>query len=262
MIQKFDNQTENAGGVADVQKDNIPQISASAQNVANPYVQLESDLQEVFGNGFKLDDPAWQDLLLKQIYNNREQNEMLADALERDPRLAQMLADMLEGRRNAHSAMARYFGRSLLNIDEDSPEYEEMMMADEERREEVFRLAQNRREYEENLEMSRPVIESFCKQHGYDPSDFMELVWEQLVFPILSGTYSYEVCTALDHALTYDRDVENAFAAGDVKGRNTSIRRMKEDLGDGMPKGMSSVAPETSSKPRSNNSLLELALNA
>lgn len=64
-----------------------------------------------------------------------------------------------------------------------------------------------------------------------------------------------------DHALTYEKDVEDAFAAGDIKGRNTNIQRMREDFGDGMPKGMSSVAPNIEAR-RKRNSLLEKALNA
>ena len=133
--------------------------------------------------------------------------------------------------------------------------------ADEERKNEMMRLANDRREYEENLEDSMPVIEAFCKERGYDPSDFMDNIWEKLVFPIMAGKYTDDVCTALDHAITYEQDVEDAFAAGDIKGRNANIMRMKEDFGDGLPKGMSSVAPDVEHK-RPRNSLIEKALNA
>jgi hypothetical protein len=125
----------------------------------------------------------------------------------------------------------------------------------------MMRLANDRREYEMNLEASMPVIETFCHEHGYDPSDFMDNVWERLIFPIMAGKYTADVCTALDHAITYEQDVKDAFEAGDIKGRNSNIRRMKEDFGDGLPKGMSSVAPETGRK-RPRNSLIEKALNA
>ena len=135
------------------------------------------------------------------------------------------------------------------------------MMADEERKEELIRLANDRHEYEKNLEDSIPVIENFCKEKGYDASDFMDDVWDCLVFPILAGKYSNDVCVALDHALTYEKDVEDAFVAGDIKGRNMNIQRMKEDFGDGLPKGMNSVAPDTEIK-RKRNSLIDKALNA
>lgn len=236
-------------------------VDARGEAVGSPYEKLEYGLKSFFGDDFDISDDVSQEALLEHLFVNREQNERLADALGRDPRLAQMLADMVEGKRNAHSAMARYFGRSMMNFDEGSPEYEEMMQADEERREEVLRIANDRREYERNLEESRGVIESFCRERGYEPAEFMNSVWEKLAMPILSGNYSQEVCVALEHALNYEKDVEDAFAAGDIKGRNTNIQRLKEDFGDGMPKGLSSAAPDTSRKRR-RNSLIEDALNA
>lgn len=237
---------------------------ANGPALQDKQASLESFSQKInafFGGNFDIYDKLSQDLLLRHLQMNREQNERLATMLDRDPRLAQMLVDVIDGKRGAHSAVARYFGRGIMNVDEDSPEFEEIMLADEERKNEVMRLANDRREYEMNLEESMPVIGNFCNERGYDPSEFMENVWERLVFPILSGKYTGDVCTALDHAMTYEQDVEDAFAAGDIKGRNANIRRMKEDLGDGLPKGMSSVAPDMERK-RPRNSLIEKALNA
>lgn len=226
-----------------------------------PYAGLDKGLKEIFGEEFSIDDPDAQEALLNFLERVTTQNARLTEILERDPRLAQMFLDVVEGKRNAHSAVARYYGRSLMELDEGSPEYEEMLSADEERQQEAARLAGDRREYEENLKASLPVIEAFCRERGYDPEVFMDSVWDEIVFPIMSGLYSREVCTALDHALTYEKDVEDAFAAGDVKGRNTNIMRMKEDFGDGLPKGVASVSPVVEPK-RKRNSLIEKALNA
>lgn len=246
----------------------IPTVTDKAQNSAlqssdseSRYSGLEGELKKFFGDDFDIADKFSQDLLLQHLKVNKEQNDKLAETLEHDPRLAQMLMDVISGKRNAHSAMARYFGNPFMTIDEESPEFEEIMMADEERKEELVRLANDRREYEKNLSDSIPAIEEFCKEKGYDASDFMDKVWETLVFPILAGKYSTEVCVALDHALTYEKDVEDAFAAGDIKGRNTNIQRMKEEYGDGLPKGINSVAPDTEVK-RKRNSLIDKALNA
>ncbi len=258
---------KNLKNVNNVTED-IPAVTNEEQNSAlqpldgeNRYSELEGELKRFFGDDFDITDKFSQDLLLQHLKVNKEQNDKLAEALERDPRLAQMLMDVIGGKRNAHSAMVRYFGNSFMTVDENSPEFEEMMMADEERKEELMRLANDRREYEKNLSDSIPAIEEFCKEKGYDASDFMDKVWETLVFPILAGKYSTDVCVALDHALTYEKDVEDAFAAGDIKGRNTNIQRMKEEYGDGLPKGMNSVAPDTEVKRR-RNSLIDKALNA
>ncbi len=261
MERDFKNIEQADTEVVNMQPDEAPQESEYGV-VASSYSELERELQELLGKDFRLDDDMSQDLLIMHIKKNKEQSELLAEALERDPRLAQMLVDVIEGKRSAHASMARYFGRSLMELDEDSPEFEEMMIADDERREEIYRLAENRREYESNLEASRPIIEKFCEEKGYEPADFMEMVWEKVVFPILSGKYSYEVCNALDHSLTYEQDVEDAFAAGDIKGRNTNIQRMKEDIGDGLPKGLQSAAPVDPAKRRKGNSLIEAALKA
>lgn len=227
----------------------------------NSLAGLEEGLRRFFGEEFDIRDGYSQEMLLQHLYVNREQNRRLSEALERDPRLAQMLMDMIEGKRNAHSAVARYFGRQFVEMDEHSPEYREMLIADEERMEEAARMADDRREYEANLQESLPAIEAFCEERGYEMRAFLDDVWEKLVFPILSGKYSKEVCLALDHALTYDKDVEDAFAAGDIKGRNTNIQRMKEELGDGLPKGMGSAAPGEEPRRRVNR-LIERALNA
>lgn len=262
-VQPLQAQAQNS---SDATQQAMPQNGAAepviSQSGAGEFQELNSVLQSLFGEGFSIENPETQRLLIKHLRDNREQNELLAEALGRDPRMAQMLADVVEGKRNAHSAMARYYGRKFMDFEEGSPEYEEMLMADEERREEVIRLAQDRKEYEENLEASQPVIMDFCKQRGYDPSDFLEAVWERLVLPILSGTYTAEVCGALDNAINYEQDVEDAFAAGDIKGRNTSIQRMKENFGDGMPSGMTSVAPPVTNKPRRTNTLIDAALEA
>ena len=106
------------------------------------------------------------------------------------------------------------------------------------------------------------MIEGYCKEQGYEPAEFLELAWERLVLPILSGKYTAEVCRALDNALRYEQDVEDAFAAGDIKGRNTNIQRMRQEFGDGMPKGIASVAPDVAPPKQRRNTLIEAALEA
>lgn len=258
MKENYDEELEKLP--ADISAGSVADPLAGAADVS-PFTTLETGVKSIFGDSFDIKDKLVQEAILGHIIRNREQSKKLSEALSRDPRLGQMMMDIIDGKRNSHSALARYFGSSMGRIKEGSPEYEEMMLADEERREELMRAATERRQYEDNLTTSRSVIENFCKARGYDPADFMNRAWEGLVMPILSGNYTLEVCTALDNALNYEQDIENAFAAGDIKGRNTNIQRMREDFGDGMPKGLSSVAPQTPAKRRT-NSLIEDALNA
>jgi hypothetical protein len=262
MNKNYQNQEMGPAAMQDGVQ-NVASIDGTGVANVNPYADLEESMKEYFGDDFRLDDAQSQKKLTDFFYRNVEQNRQLASVLGEDPRLAQLLADVVNGKRNAHAAMARYYGRSFLDFEEGSPEYEEMLMMDEERRREALELARNRRTYEDNLEASRPIIEQFCKERGYEPAQFLDCVWEQLVFPILSGSYSPEVCLALDHAVSYEQDVEDAFEAGNIKGRNTNIRRMQENFGDGLPKNMSSVAPPQSGRRGSKvNSLIDAALNA
>ena len=265
MDKNYQNQKQLSATEYNVEPPMQPDEQQAARSEAvasNPYSRLEEWLQEFFGKSFKLDSPESQEKLKAFFRSNVEQNERLASVLELDPRLAQLLSDVVQGKRSAHASMARYYGKSFLDFEEGTPEYEEMLRMDEERRNEAYEMARNRREYEANLERSRPAIENFCSEHGYEPAEFMDRVWEQLVFPILSGTYTPEVCQALEHAINYEQDVEDAFAAGDIKGRNTNIQRMKGDIGDGLPKGLQSAAPVDNTKRRKGNSLIEAALKA
>ena len=265
MDKNYQNQKQLSATEYNVEPPMQPDEQQAVQSEAvasNPYSRLEEWLQEFFGKSFKLDSPESQEKLKAFFRSNVEQNERLASVLELDPRLAQLLSDVVQGKRSAHASMARYYGKSFLDFEEGSPEYEEMLRMDEERRNEAYEMARNRREYEANLERSRPAIENFCSEHGYEPAEFMDRVWEQLVFPILSGTYTPEVCQALEHAINYEQDVEDAFAAGNIKGRNTNIRRLQEEFGDGLPKGVSSAAPEHAQRRPRENNLLDAALKA
>ena len=85
----------------------MPQQEARPQSNVGQFDELNEELQSLFGAGFSIENPETQRLLIKHLRDNREQNELLAEALGRDPRMAQMLADVVEGKRNAHSAMAR-----------------------------------------------------------------------------------------------------------------------------------------------------------
>lgn len=257
MKQNLENELQNVEQT--LQADATAPIENAVET--SPFSTLDAGLKRIFGENFDINNQMYQEALLAYVYKNKEQNDKFAEALQRDPRLAQMMIDIIDGKRNAHSALARYFGSSMGNLSEGTPEFEEMLQADEERREELMRAAAERDNYEKNLVASRSVIEAFCKERGYEPADFLNRVWEHIVMPILSGNYSREVCTALDNALNYEQDVENAFAAGDIKGRNTNIQRLREEMGDGMPKGLSSAAPQQPEKRRY-NSLIEDALNA
>ena len=133
MEQKLKNANSVAGDIPSV-ANKVQADALQPVGEMNRYSELENGLKNFFGEDFDISDKFSQDLLLQHLKMNKEQNDKLAETLERDPRLAQLMLDVIGGKRNAHSAMARYFGNSFMTVDEDSPEFEEIMMADEERK--------------------------------------------------------------------------------------------------------------------------------
>jgi hypothetical protein len=86
---------------------------------------------------------------------------------------------------------------------------------------------------------------------------------EKVMGPVMGWEANDEVFGRLVKAVDYDKDVEDAFVAGEVKGRNMNINEMRAKPSDGMPKGLSSQAAPASERPmRKMNSLIEKALNA
>lgn len=211
-------------------------------------------------SGEKLDDEALFKAAEEYITKNEEMNDKLAQGLAGDPKMAQVFADIANGKRTSAGALARYFGKSYLTMEEDSPEYEEMIKADEEFHADLERAAKAKAEYEANIENSLPVLAEFCKENGYEEEEFLDKL-SGIILPILEGVYTKENLARLDKALRYDKDVEDAAIAGEIKGRNTNIRDLREDVGDGMPK-VSSVAPPVMPKKRRGNALLDMALKA
>ena len=212
--------------------------------------------------GYNPDDEESAYGLLMDAYNsNEEQKNRLAEALQEDPRLASLLADIVSKKRTAPGALARYFGKDFLSAEEGSPEYEEIMQAEEERKKETEIASKNAKEYQDNLQKSIPVIEEFCKGKGYPVEDFMDKIWELVISPIQHGIYTRELCEMLDKGFNYDSDVQDAMAAGEVKGRNTNINKMRNEEGDGMPKGISDNNFQNSGK-RKGKSIIDYAREA
>lgn len=215
--------------------------------------------EEIEGYDADADDETRAGKVTEYLNNSRESRERMAKALRDDPRFAQVLVDVVNGRRGAAAALARYFGRDLMNLDEDDPEYEEVIKAEEERRKEQEELEASRKEYEENLKESIPIVKDWCKKNNVDMEEYLDNVWTRIIEPIKQGRYNEELLNLLNNGFNYDKDVNDAMKAGEVKGRNTNIAKLREEKGDGMPKGMSSATVAPKQKKEGGNQLLDLA---
>lgn len=208
------------------------------------------------------DEESSYGMLIESYNKNEEQKKILSDAINGDPRLASVLSDIVSGKRSSGNALVRYYGRDFLSAEEGTPEYEDIASAEEERKKEAEELAARENEYKKNIDESTPIIEQFCKEKGYNPDDFLDNIWDKIASPILSGKYTTELLAMIDKAFNYDTDVSDALKAGEVKGRNENVHKMRKDqIGDGMPTGLGAVTQKTKkeSKPKS---FLQLASEA
>lgn len=208
------------------------------------------------------DEEGSYGMLIDRYSKDKEQKKILADAINSDPRLASVLSDIVAGKRSGANALVRYYGRDFLSAEEGTPEYDDIVAAEEERKKDAEERAAREEEYKKNIDESTPVIEEFCKSKGYDVDEFLNNVWDKIASPILSGKYTTELLAMLDKGFNYDNDVNDAMKAGEVKGRNDNINKLRNDqIGDGMPTGLGTRTKETK-KPNSSNSILDLASKA
>lgn len=219
--------------------------------------ELEALLTEVLPEEKRTGDV--EQMALDYIKELRSSNDRIIEAISDDPRAAQMFADIVNGTRKPGAAIARYFGKGLM-ADEGTPEYDEMMAADEEfinERESAKRTAE-----EHNAKML-DFLDWLEEQLGEDAEgERMRRVYNEILIPLLDGVKDETLPGKLKKSLDYDKDVEDAFVAGEVKGRNMNINEMRGKVGDGMPKGLTSQAVPVVEKPKKRNRMLESALGA
>ena len=223
--------------------------------------QLRSMLSEEI-EGYNMDDDEEASgQLMGYVQNGRDQRTRMAEALQSDPRLAQVLSDVVSGKRGAAAALARYFGKDAFDVEEGTPEYEEIMQAEEERKQELEAFNVSKKEYEANLEASMPVIEQWCQKTGVDQEQFMDKIWAEVISPVMAGTYSEAMLELLNNGFNYAQDTQDAMKAGEVKGRNQNINKLREEVGDGLPKAMPATSEQAVNKKKK-NSFIESALGA
>lgn len=223
--------------------------------------QLNSLLSSVIDGYDPTDDEGSAGMLSDYVQRNIDDKKKFSEAIQKDPRLAQVFSDVVAGKRSAGSALARYFGKDMLTAQEGTPEYDEIMQAEKERMDELESGLAKEKSYKANVEKSLPLLEAKCKEAGVDMNAFLDKVWEQVVFPISEGRYD-AVFDVLQKGFSYDNDVKDAMAAGETKGRNTRINQMREERGDGMPKGMSSSTITQQQKKPKRSAFMQAALDA
>ena len=222
--------------------------------------RLETVLREILPEDKQSEDI---DLMaLDFIIEQKEMNERIVSALADDPRAAQAFSDIVNGERKPGAAIVRYFGKSLMDAEEGSPEYEALMKSDEEFFNEREAAKKAREEQNASAVAFFDAFESYLEAQGLDKQKYMDAVYADVIMPSLELRVDENLFARLVKAVDYDKDVEDAFAAGNIKGRNTNIHEMRAKVDDGLPKGLTSQAMPVVEKTKKRNRILESALGA
>lgn len=234
-----------------------PVEQVSAEPTADE--MLEERLVELMPEEERTGDMAKDALrLINQMVDERDR---MVENISDDPRLAQVFADVVSGNRKPDAALVRYFGKNLLTAEEGTPEYDALLAEDEEYMNERNEMKTRREEQEQGATAFFDAFADYLDKQGLDREKYMDAVFSEVLEPALDLKVDEVLFARLVNAVDYNKDVEDAFQAGVVKGRNTNIHEMRGKIGDGMPKALSSQGAPEQPKRRV-NSLIAKALNA
>lgn len=192
------------------------------------------DEEELFG---QIDD----DLAAseEEIGKYKEREGKLAGIVGKDPRAAQFLSDMANGK-DPWLAVLERLGidgvSDLLNNPEKQEEYAEA------NRKYVERIAKEKslgEEYETNFAESMKLLEQMQTERGLSDEQIdnaMDLVMK-ITNEAIMGKFTPETIDMALKAINHDAEVEAARAEGEVAGKNAKIDETlrKPKAGDGLP---------------------------
>jgi hypothetical protein len=158
------------------------------------------------------DEESTYGFLSEMTRGNDDAQDRFAEALSADPRLAQLMSDVLNKKRGAAASFARYFGKDLLNAEEGTPEWDEIQSAESERMAEMTNREKDVADYQSAIDESSPVLEKFAADNGLNVDEFLNSVYDRIIEPIFKGAYTPELLTLLNNAISYDADVEQAMS--------------------------------------------------
>lgn len=172
----------------------------------------------------------------QELEGMRGREKRLSDMFAADPRSAQFLTDMHDGK-DPVLGLVRNFGVEIKDVLDD-PEMQEKIA--EANKEYVERVANSRKldqEYEKNMDATLATLRSFQAERGMGDEEIDRVVDFLLgvVRDGVMGKFSAETLDMACKALNHDQDVAAAGEEGEVAGRNARITETlrKSRKGDG-----------------------------
>jgi len=183
----------------------------------------------------------------------KESDNKMKEYFMKDPKMASMLSESMEKGSMSPSTFAKYYGKDLLTMSDDTEELERVEKANQEYLARVADSENLRKEQESNLEMTMENLQKFSvgkKMSEDDAAKFLDEVYN-VVESCLKGSISVELFEMFYKGIKHDDDVKSAVEVGVAEGRNQKIdKTMKRNLGDGLPElGSRSSGKKTKKAP-------------
>lgn len=215
------------------------------------------DEEEIYGQA--LDDHNGFKTQLEEYEGNEQK---LRDMMTADPRSAQFLTDMYNGK-SPWANYIRIFGPELKDSLDDPETIEQIKEAEREYVERVARNKELEAEYEQNIAATQNLLQSYQEEKGLSEEQMEQAVavWLGITKDSLTGKLTQETLDMIIKAINYDQDIEQAAEEGEIAGRNAKIieKLKKRTEGDGtMPLGGKNGAVE----PPRRRSIFDLAAEA
>lgn len=195
-----------------------------------PDKKFEDD-EEIFGA--VSDD---YDQYEQELGEMRGREKTLSDMFAADPRSAQFLADMHNGKDPVMGLMSM-FGDELKDALDDPSRQEDLGEARKEYLDRVSKGKEYDAQYEKNMDTTLETLRSFQSERGLSDEQVDGVI--DFILKIINdgvmGKFTPETLDLALKALNYDTDVSNATEEGQVAGRNAKITEQlrKADKGDG-----------------------------
>lgn len=209
------------------------------QRIADKYPDLDIDDEEAFMQKIHEDYDGYD----SRISGYQENESVLGNLLSKDPRTANILVAMKEGK-DPVVAMIELFGEDFKNALEDPEKLEDIGKAHQMFLDRVAKDKEYEAEYEKNLPASLKMLEEMKADKGYTDEQIEEAMSKiaEVASDFMVGKITPETMSMMFNAINHDRDVEEASAEGEIRGRNAKIETKKLDTGgkkgDGLPSGL------------------------
>lgn len=208
-----------------------------------PDKKFEDD-EEIYGQISDDYDQYEQDI---DGYKGRE--KAMSDMFAADPRSAQFLADMHNGK-DPVVGLVRNFGVEIKDVLDDPEMQEKIADANKEYVERVAKSKELEEEYEKNMDASLETLREFQEERGMTDEE-IDAVAEAMLTVVrdgVMGKFSKETLGMFVNAINHDSDVASASEEGRVAGRNERIveglRKQKKGDGTAPLNGKNGGAPK------------------